>query len=148
MHHPQINRNNFGHHSFQGDAQKQLRQMFQRQTATSSPQILSKIEALVLPKRKQRPQNEGVRRLLKSARVALAASGNAAAPAPEPMAASGDAPPPEPMETDEADDINDDGAMSLNDALLDEFEARIELISHDDDDDDNMEIVFQPPPPQ
>ena len=124
MHHPQINRNNFGHHSFQGDAQKQLRQMFQRQTATSSPQILSKIEALVLPKRKQRPQNEGVRRLLKSARAPVA------------VAASGDA--PEPMETDA-----DDGAMSLNNALLDEFDTRVELVSHDDDD---MDIVFQPPP--
>ena len=124
LHYPQINRNNFGHHSFQGDAQKQLRQMFQRQTATSSPQILSKIEALVLPKRKQRPQNEGVRRLLKSARAPVA------------VAASGDA--QEPMETDA-----DDGAMSLNNALLDEFDTRVELVSHDDDD---MDIVFQPPP--
>merc|ERR1712079_778552 len=102
IYHPQINRNNFGHHSFQGDAQKQLRQMFQRQTATSSPQILSKLEALVLPKRKQRPQRESVRRLLKSARVAMAASGDAP-------------PPPEPMETNEAADDDDDGAaMSLN----------------------------------
>ena len=98
--------------------------MFQRQTATSSPQILSKIEALVLPKRKQRPQNEGVRRLLKSARAPVA------------VAASGDA--QEPMETDA-----DDGAMSLNNALLDEFDTRVELVSHDDDD---MDIVFQPPP--
>ena len=105
--------------------------MFQRQTATSSPQILSKIEAIVLPKRKQRPQKESVRRLLKSARVAVDASGDA------PLA-------PEPMDTDEAADAND-GAMSLHDALMDEFEARVELISHDDD-DDNMEIVFQPPP--
>merc|ERR1712079_502617 len=121
IHYPQINRNNFGHHSFQGDAQKQLRQMFQRQTATSSPQILSKIEALVLPKRRQRPQRESVRRLLKSARVAMAASVDAPPP-PEP---SGDAPPPpEPMETNEAADDDDDGAaMSLNAALLDELEA-------------------------
>ena len=131
MHHPQINRNNFGHHSFHGDAQKQLRQMFQRQTATSSPQILSKIEALVVPKRKKRPQNEGVRRLLKSARVA--------------MAPSGDTPAPEPMETDEVSDTNDDdGAMSLNTAIMEELEARVELISHDDEDDDD--IVFQPLP--
>ena len=101
--------------------------MFQRQTATSSPQILSKIEALVLPKRKQRPQREGVKRLLKSARVAMAASGDA----------------PEPMETDQAAVGDDDEAtMSLSDAL-DELEARVELVSHDDDD---MDIVFQPPP--
>ena len=142
MHHPQINRNNFGHHSFHGDAQKQLRQMFQRQTATSSPQILSKFEALVVPKRKKRPHNEGVRRLLKSARVAMGASGDAL----DAVAAPGDAPAhPEPMETDEADD---GATMSLNEALIAEFEARVELVSYDDDDDDNMEIVIQPPPPQ
>ena len=119
--------------------------MVQRQTATSSPQILRKIEARILPRRKQRPQHESVRRLLKSTRITAAASVDVPIPT-----ASGDNPAVsvdvvEPMETDEVTETNDDGTMSLSEALFEEFEANIHLTSYDDDDD--MEINFLPPPP-
>ena len=119
--------------------------MVQRQTATSSPQILRKIEARILPRRKQRPQHESVRRLLKSTRITAAASVDVPIPT-----ASGDnsavsVDVVEPMETDEVTETNDDGTMSLSEALFEEFEANIHLTSYDDDDD--MEINFLPPPP-
>ena len=131
---PQINRTNFSHHSFQGDSQRQLLQMVQRQTATSSPQILRKIEARILPRRKQRPQHESVRRLLKSTRITTASGDNPAVSVDD----------VEPMETDEVTETNDDGTMSLSEALFEEFEANIHLTSYDDDDD--VEINFLPPP--
>ena len=113
--------------------------MVQRQTATSSPQILRKIEARILPKRKLRPQHESVRRLLKSTRISAATS----TAVPTAAGDNGFVDVVEPMETNEADV---DGAMSLNDALFEEFESNIVLNSYDDDDD--VEINFVQPASQ
>ena len=117
--------------------------MVQRQTATSSPQVLKKIEARVLPRRKQRPHHESVRRLLKSARITSAASVDIPTAAGDNADGSVDV--VEAMETDEPTETNDDGSMSLNSALLEEFESNIVLTSYDDEDD--VEINFLPPPP-